>query len=149
MNNGGIRTGLPAGTITYEHLFEVQPFGNRLYRVRMTGAQLRTYLEQIVARDNLREHVSGVTIRYNPELPKGQRITSLRLPAGRTLSESASYNVVMNEFMAVGGGEGVEVPEGAPMTALDLLDLDALIRYLEQLPQPVRPPAGHRIFVSQ
>ena len=149
MNNGGIRAGLNAGTITYGDLYEVHPFGNRVYRVRMTGAQLRRYLEQIVARDNLREHVSGVTIGYNPDLPKGERIVSLRLPAGRTLSDASTYAVIMNEFMAVGGGEGVAVPEGATATPLDMLDLDALITYLQRLPSPVRAPTDNRIYISQ
>ena len=149
MNNGGIRAALPAGTVTYGQLFEVHPFGNRLYRVRMSGAQLRAYLEQIVARESLREHVSGITIGYNPELPKGQRITSLRLPDGRTLSDAATYTVAMNEFMAVGGGEGVAVPQGAPMTALEQLDLDVLITYLQRVAQPVAAPDEHRIVITQ
>ena len=148
MNNGGIRLGLAAGDLTYGALYEVQPFGNRLYSVQMTGEQLRTYLEQIVARDNLREHVSGITIGYNPDLPKGQRIVSLRLPAGRTLSDAATYTVVMNEFMAL-SGEGVSVPAGAPKAPLDVLDLDALIAYLGKLPSPVRAPAENRIFITQ
>ncbi len=148
MNNGGIRVGLSAGDVTYGALYEVQPFGNRLYSVQMTGAELRAYLEQIVSRDNLREHVSGVTIGYNPELPKGQRIVSLRLPAGRTLSESATYNVIMNEFMAL-AGEGVSVPQGARRSQLDILDLDALIAYLQRIPSPVRAPTENRIFITQ
>src|SRR6185437_11034187 len=40
-NNGGIRTELRAGEATYGSLFEVQPFGNVLYSLTMTGAQLR------------------------------------------------------------------------------------------------------------
>jgi 2',3'-cyclic-nucleotide 2'-phosphodiesterase (5'-nucleotidase family) len=148
MNNGGIRQGLPAGPINYGHLFAVQPFENRLYRVEMTGAQIRAYLEQIVARDGLREHVSGITIGYNPELPKGQRIVSLRLPSGRTLSESARYSVVMNEFMAQ-SGEGVTVPEGAIATPLDIVDLDALISYLQSRPGPMQAPKENRIFITQ
>jgi len=149
MNNGGIRAGLPAGTVTYGDLFEVHPFGNRLYRVRMSGAQVREYLEQIVARDNLREHVSGATIGYNPGLPKGERIVSIRLPAGRTLSDGSTYSVIMNEFMAVGGGEGVNVPDGAEVTALDILDLDALIDYFRRLPSPLAVPAENRFFITQ
>jgi 2',3'-cyclic-nucleotide 2'-phosphodiesterase/3'-nucleotidase/5'-nucleotidase len=148
MNNGGIRQGLPAGAINYGHLFAVQPFENRLYRVDMTGAQLRAYLEQIVGRDGLREHVSGVTIGYNPELPKGQRIVSLRLPSGRTLSESATYSVVMNEFLAL-SGEGVTVPEGAVSVPLDIVDLDALISYLQARPGPIQAPKENRIFITQ
>ena len=148
MNNGGIRQGLPAGPINYGHLFAVQPFENRLYRVKMTGAQLRAYLEQIVGRDGLREHVSGVTIGYNPGLPKGQRIVSLRLPSGRTLSDAATYSVVMNEFMAQ-SGEGLTVPEGAVATPLDIVDLDAWISSLQSRPGPIRAPTENRIFITQ
>lgn len=147
-NNGGIRAGLPAGQITYGMLYEVQPFANVLYRVRMSGAQVREYLERFVARDNLREHVSGVTIGYNPELPTGQRIVSIRLPAGRTLSDAAMYNVIMNEFMAT-GGEGLNLPEGARSTPLDIDDLDALIAYLQKMRQPITVPAESRIFITQ
>ena len=149
MNNGGIRKDLPAGELTYGVLFEVQPFGNRLYRVEMTGAQLRTYLEQIVGRDQLREHVSGIVINYNPALPKGRRIVSLKLPDGRTLSDAATYSVVMNEFLAVGGGEGVVVPKDVQMKPLDMLDIDALVEYLQKSKESIEAPEDHRIVITQ
>jgi len=148
MNNGGIRANLRAGTATYGSLFEIQPFGNTLYKLRMTGAQLREYLERVVARDELRDHVSGITIGYNPDLPRGKRIVSLTLPAGRTLSDGASYNVIVNDFMAT-GGEGMGPPSGARSTPLNVVDLDALVLYLRSLPSPVRAPAESRIFIAQ
>ena len=148
MNNGGIRANLRAGTATYGSLFEIQPFGNTLYRLRMTGAQLRDYLERVVARDELRDHVSGVTIGYNPALPAGKRIASLSFPAGRTLADGASYDVIVNDFMAT-GGEGMGPPEGARATPLGIVDLDALVSYLKSLPSPIHAPADARIFIAQ
>jgi len=148
MNNGGIRASLRAGTATYGSLFEIQPFGNTLYRLRMTGAQLRDYLERVVARDELRDHVSGITIGYNPELPAGKRIVSITFPAGRTLADGASYDVIVNDFMAT-GGEGMGPPEGARSTPLGIADLDALVSYLKSLPSPIRAPAEARIFIAQ
>jgi 5'-nucleotidase len=148
MNNGGIRAGLPAGTATYGTLFEVQPFGNVLYSVKMTGSQLREYLERLVARDELRAHVSGVTIGYNPELPRGKRIVSLTFPAGRTLAEGAVYNVIVNDFL-VTGGDNLAPPSGARPTPLNVVDLDALVGYLKTLRSPVRSPAEARIFITQ
>jgi 5'-nucleotidase len=148
MNNGGIRANLRAGTATYGSLFEIQPFGNTLYRLRMTGAQLRDYLERVVARDELRDHVSGVTIGYNPDLPAGKRIVSLALPAGRTLAEGAIYSVIVNDFMAT-GGEGMGPPEGARSTPLGIVDLDALVSYLKTRPSPVCAPTEARIFIAQ
>lgn len=148
MNNGGIRANLRAGPATYGSLFEIQPFGNTLYSVRMTGAQLRDYLERIVARDELRDHVSGIAIGYNPELPKGKRIVSLSLPAGRTLSDGAMYTVIVNDFMAT-GGENMGPPEGATVKPLNIVDLDALVSYMKRLPSPVTAPSDARIFITQ
>ena len=148
MNNGGIRAALRAGTATYGSLFEIQPFGNTLYSAKMSGAELREYLERIVARDGLRDHVSGVTIGYNPELPKGKRIVSLTLPAGRTLSDGATYDVIINDFMATGGDNWLP-PADARVTPLYIVDLDALVRYMRMAPSPVKPPAEARIFITQ
>jgi 2',3'-cyclic-nucleotide 2'-phosphodiesterase/3'-nucleotidase/5'-nucleotidase len=148
MNNQGIRANLRAGEITYGSLFEIQPFANTLYRIRMTGAQLREYLEKLIDRDELGVHVSGITIGYNPDLPKGQRITSLHLAAGRTLNESAYYNVITNNFMAT-GGSNMGPPAGSRLTPLNVVDLDALINYLKTLRSPITPPAENRIFIAQ
>jgi len=148
MNNGGIRAALRAGMATYGSLFEIQPFGNTLYSVRMSGADLRDYLERLVARDEVRDHVSGVTIGYNPELPKGKRIVSLTFPEGRTLSDAAMYNVIINDFMATGGDNWLP-PPSARVTPLNIVDLDALVGYMRMLPSPVKPPAETRVFITQ
>ena len=50
MNNGGIRTEVRAGDATYGSLFEVQPFGNTLYSLTMTGVQLRGLLEAMLSK---------------------------------------------------------------------------------------------------
>ncbi len=148
VNNHGIRANLRAGEITYGTLFEIQPFANTLYRIRMTGAQLRQYLEKLVGMDELLVHVSGVTIGYNPDLPRGQRIGSLRLAAGRTLNESSYYNVVTNNFMAT-GGSNMGPPSGSRLTLLNITDLDALIGYLKTLRSPIVAPTENRIFIAQ
>jgi 5'-nucleotidase len=65
MNEGGIRTGLsfapatPGGAITFGDLFDAQPFGNNLVTMTLTGAQIRTMLE---------EQFAGCT----PDAPPGQ-----------------------------------------------------------------------------
>ena len=148
MNNGGIRAELRAGMATYGSLFEIQPFGNTLYSVKMSGSDLREYLERLVARDELRDHVSGVMIGYNPDLPKGKRIISLTLPAGRTLSDGALYNVIINDFMATGGDNWLP-PADARVTPLNIVDLDALVGYMKMLPSPIKPPMETRIFITQ
>ncbi|HEX2723043.1 MAG TPA: 5'-nucleotidase C-terminal domain-containing protein, partial [Gemmatimonadaceae bacterium] len=148
MNNHGIRTSLPAGDVTYGTLYEVQPFANTLYSLRMTGAQVRQYLEKLLGGDEIPVHVSGITIGYNPDKPKGERILSLRLPEGRTLVDDAIYNVIVNNFMGT-GGSNMGPPEGTHITPLDIVDLDALTGYVRTLPSPIAPPTENRIFIAQ
>jgi 2',3'-cyclic-nucleotide 2'-phosphodiesterase (5'-nucleotidase family) len=148
INTDGIRQRLPAGDITYGKLFLIQPFANTLYRIRMTGAQLRAYLEKLVNRNTPGVHVSGISIGYDPDKPAGSRITSLSLPDGRTLSDNAVYNVIVNSFMA-GGGSNMGPPEGAESKPLDIVDLDATIDYIKSRPQPLAVPSETRIFVAK
>ncbi len=46
MNPGGVRADLAAGEITYGEAFTVQPFGNSLVTMTLTGAQLLEMLKQ-------------------------------------------------------------------------------------------------------
>ena len=145
-NNGGIRADLPAGTATYGRLFEVQPFANVLHRYTLRGSALRAYLEKLVGgRTPPRVHVSGVTITYDPQRPAGQRIVSAWLSSGREITDDAQYTLAMNNFMA-SGGDGLALGADALRSEpLPIIDLDALIDYLKQLPQPVRVTADRRI----
>ena len=148
MNNRGIRSGIRAGEITYGVLYEVQPFANTLYRVRMTGAQVREYFEKLLGGEEVLVHISGATIGYDPSKPPGSRIVSLRLSDGRTLSDNALYNVIMNNFMAT-GGSNMGPPAGSSSSPLNIVDLDALVDYMRTLRSPITPPTQPRIFIRQ
>lgn len=144
MNNGGIRTELRAGEATYGSLFEIQPFGNALYSLTMTGVQLRGLIEAMLAK-SVNDHVSGMTIKYDPAKPAGSRIVSVTMADGASLSDTKSYKVITNDFIAT-GGEGYNA--GGRATAskpLNIVDLDALINYLKSLPSPITAPTEVRI----
>ena len=51
------RAGLRSGTATYGLLYEVMPFANVLYRVRVRGADLRRYLESEIRRGSASVHM--------------------------------------------------------------------------------------------
>lgn len=145
MNNGGIRTELRAGEATYGSLFEIQPFGNTLYSLTMTGPQLRGLLEEMLGKSSVNDHVSGITIRYDPSRPRGSRIVSATMADGTPLSDTRDYNVIMNDFLAT-GGEGYNAGARASASRpLNIVDLDALIDYLRTLPGPIRAPTEIRL----
>ena len=146
MNNGGIRANLRAGPASYGALFEVQPFANTLFRVTVSGAALRTYLEHLVARPP-NVHISGVIVQYDSTRVAGSRITSARFSDGREISPDAHYVIILNDFLAT-GGDGLAMTTGAIRTEiLSLVDLEALVVYLESQPQPVQAPMDSRIIL--
>ena len=133
MNNGGIRTEIRQGAVTWGDLFEVQPFGNRLVAVTIRGDALRRYLEALVDGRGIRYHLSGVTIEYDPSAPSGSRLRSVRFDDGRALENGRRYRIVMTDFLAT-GGDGATLTRDARVEDLNRVDLDALIQHLQGLP---------------
>jgi 5'-nucleotidase len=146
MNSGGIRQSIPAGTATYGRLFEVQPFGNRLMRVRVRGSDLRAYFAKGLAQGRPNFHVSGTRIVYHQTPPAG--IDSISV-MGAPLDDNTVYTVVINDFMFGGGDKLGFGPAALSSESADVSDLDALIAYLESLPQPVTAPMDQRLIIRR
>ena len=144
-NTAGVRAPLRAGPVTFAQLFEVQPFGNNLFRVRMSGSQFREYLERILGSgSNPNVHVSGFSVTYNPKGEAGARVKSIHLPEGRTLSDAADYTVVINDFML--GNDPFAIRDKSMLvTPVPFTDQEAVIRYLKSQPQPLPIPTEVRI----
>ncbi|MES2176857.1 MAG: 5'-nucleotidase C-terminal domain-containing protein [Gemmatimonadota bacterium] len=146
-NNGGVRANLRAGQATYGTLFEIQPFGNLLYRMTVNGKSLREYFEKLVAR-RPNVHISGAVLTYDSTGVAGKRLVSARLANGRAIDDAAEYTIVMNDFLAT-GGDGLGLGTAAIKTEiLSVNDLDVLIEYLRSRPQPVAPPTDVRIVAG-
>jgi 2',3'-cyclic-nucleotide 2'-phosphodiesterase (5'-nucleotidase family) len=133
MNNGGIRTEIRQGVVTWGDLYEVQPFGNRLVAVTIRGDALRRYLEALVDGRGIRYHISGATIEYDPAAPSGSRLRSVRFDDGRALENGRRYRIVMTDFLA-SGGDGAALSREARVEDLTRIDLDAFVQYLQGLP---------------
>ncbi|HEV8381936.1 MAG TPA: 5'-nucleotidase C-terminal domain-containing protein [Gemmatimonadales bacterium] len=145
MNNGGIRSDLPEGSITWGQVYQVQPFQNRLLRLTVKGSVLQEALEQCVAgRDHLPDcHIAGVEVWYDARKEPGKRIERTRFPNGTAIDKDRTYTLVVSDFMAT-GGSGFRMLVGAPREDLDVLDIDALTRYLGVLRPPVEAPGDVR-----
>ena len=146
MNNGGIRAPLRAGTATYGDLFEVQPFGNILYRVTVAGRDLREYLERVVGRRRLIVHLSGAVVEYDTTRAPGSRLVSVSV-GGAPLADDRFYRVILNDF-EYAGGSGLGFGSAAKRAEnLNIVDLDAFTAYLRSRPQPVAAPTDKRFVI--
>jgi 5'-nucleotidase len=116
MNGGGIRDSLRAGPITLGDIFRVLAFDNTIVTMRVTGAQLRSALEngvsQVEQGSGRFPQVSGMAFVFDPRRPVGQRVLEVRVgPA--PLDPTRTYTLATNDFVA-GGGDGYTMLRGAP-----------------------------------
>ena len=144
MNNGGIRSDLRDGVVTWGNVYQVQPFQNRLQRLTVSSAVLLAALEHCVTGGRLPDcHIAGVEVWYDARKESGKRIVRTRLVNGKSIEKDRTYTLVVSDFMTT-GGSGFAMLTAAPREDIDVVDLDALIRYLSVLPSPVEAPAEPR-----
>lgn len=145
MNNGGIRSDLREGVVTWGNLYQVQPFQNRLQRLTASSAALLAALEHCVTGSGRLPdcHIAGVEVWYDARKESGKRIVRTRLANGKSIEKDRTYTLVVSDFMAT-GGSGFAMLNAVPREDIDVVDLDALIRYLSVLPSPVEAPAEAR-----
>lgn len=138
-NPGGIRTDLAAGEVTFGELFAIQPFGNYLVTMKMTGAQLDTMLEQQWVGQGTKIQmlqISGITYSWSASAPVGSKVDPANIyVGGAPIDPAATYTVTANNFLAE-GGDNFLVFKAATDKAYWGIDLDALVEYVAQLPQP-------------
>jgi 5'-nucleotidase len=140
MNPGGIRDDLPAGPITYAALFSVQPFGNTVTRMTLTGQQIYELLNQqwgpAQPHGGRILQVSGLTYTWDAAVPEGgERVKEARDRTGAPLSRSRSYVVAANDYLVARGDAFAVFSQGAERAG-GPVDVDALVTYVRKLPRP-------------
>lgn len=145
-NNSGVRGDLVPradGTVTYGQLFALQPFGNGVIVMDLTGEQLKRLLEQQfidAAEPNMLMPSAGFAYTYDVRRSAGDRIVAMTFN-GKRIYPKRTYRVATNSFLASGGDNFTVFTEGTDR--LDAgNDLDALEAYLKTDP-PI--PNGGRV----
>lgn len=160
MNPGGIRTDLtypssPAsegdGVVTYGESFAVQPFGNSLVTLTLTGAQIDTLLEQQfvgcgqpTGGQKVLQVSAGFAYSWSLSAPACGKIDPTTISInGVTVSPTASYRITVNSFLADGGDNFAVLKEGSNRLG-GAVDTDALEAYFVAS-SPVAPGPQNRI----
>jgi 5'-nucleotidase / UDP-sugar diphosphatase len=102
MNAGGVRDSLPEGKVTYRDVLKVQPFGNQLSLVRLSGAELLKYLEaaaKMTPGSGAFPQTVGVQMVIEGGVLKEARVQ------GKPIEPQREYRLALNNFTA-GGGDG-------------------------------------------
>jgi 5'-nucleotidase len=158
MNPGGIRAdliyaGSPAGegdgNVTYNESFTVQPFGNSLVTMTLSGAQIDTLLEQQFVgcgqtANRILQVSNGFTYSWSVSGAACAKVDPASIMInGVVVDPSASYRVTVNSFLADGGDNFAVLRSGSDRLGGDV-DTDALENYLTTF-APVSPGPQNRI----
>ncbi|WP_430509813.1 bifunctional 2',3'-cyclic-nucleotide 2'-phosphodiesterase/3'-nucleotidase [Gottfriedia solisilvae] len=131
MNGGGVRAQLDAGEVTFGDLFAIQPFGNILNKVNLSGADLETVLNNQITDKGLDFHIAGFKYTWDSSTKK---VVNILLPDGSKIDPNKEYSVVVNNYMYGNVKYGI----GQLSTNLEIGsdDLQATINYVKTLPKP-------------
>jgi 2',3'-cyclic-nucleotide 2'-phosphodiesterase (5'-nucleotidase family) len=101
MNCGGIRIEyLHAGPITYGDILRLSPFGNHLFVIEMTPAEIREFIEIEFMEREVCLAIPGGFEYVAERLPDGTvRVIRTTYPNGRPLDENRTYRVALNNYL--------------------------------------------------
>jgi 5'-nucleotidase len=135
------------GSVLYSQLFAVHPFGNDLVTMTLTGAQIRTLLEQQFPADpnatplpRALQPSAGFRYTWHAAAARGQHIQSATLD-GRELDPAADYRVTVNSFLAEGGDRFSVLTQGRDRMRT-VVDVDALEAYFREVGKVTSPALG-------
>ncbi|GCL62696.1 bifunctional metallophosphatase/5'-nucleotidase [Pseudaquabacterium pictum] len=153
MNPGGIRADLPfnaGGLVTYGDAFTVQPFGNSLVTLTLTGAQIKTMLETQFANclgqtsfDRILQVSAGFSYTWTAANACGSKVSQIAI-GGMPVNPTSSYRVTVNSFLADGGDAFAVLAQGTQRLG-GAVDTDAFEAYLLSQPAGVAPGPQNRI----
>lgn len=155
VNPGSLRADLlftGDGTLSYRDVASVQPFGNTLISMTLTGAQMREILEAQWYADGgapLKRHLAvseGFSYTYNPDAPGGSRIGTLTLN-DTPVTDADTVRIVTNGFLASGGDGFATFTQGAHTIDTGYNDLQVTVEYFAAH-AVVDPPALSRAVAS-
>lgn len=150
INGGGVRVSIEAGDITLKDILNVNPFGNMLCVVQLTGQQILNALEwgarSVPSENGGFIQVSGLSYEIHSYIDspciadkdlmcvgftEGERRVKNVLVGGDPIDPEKTYTVAGHNFMLQEDGDGNTCFDGAPLLEDRVkLDNQALIDYI-------------------
>ena len=128
INSGGVRDSIPAGVVTYKDVLKVQPFGNQLAYIDMSGAELLHYLS-VVATQPVD---TGAYAQFDGiSMTVGKSEVSDVIINGAPLELTKLYRFSIPSYNAAGGDGYPKITEHLGYVNTGFVDAEVLKDYLE------------------
>ena len=126
---GGIRSGLPAGPLTFGGVYKMFPFDNRVVIVNLSGREVRDLIASQARKGHRRAGFSGMSVFVSCN--NDVMDITLQLDDGRILADADRVTLLANDFLTLGGDDvltpvipddGFAIDESMPLTRDVLVD---------------------------
>jgi 2',3'-cyclic-nucleotide 2'-phosphodiesterase/3'-nucleotidase len=151
--------GLPAGPLTAAQLAGAVRNDQPLMTLTLTGKQLMSVLEQVVARDLPCCELAGLRVEYDSSAKPFDRVRDVKLPGNRSVDGKKPYRVVISAALVqsdaflLGASEckakgGCKVDGALSRFTVDRGERtsgEVFREYLRRMAQPIDPPTDRRL----
>lgn len=131
MNSGGIRASISEGEVTYKNILTVQPFGNMIATVDLTGQELIDYLNVVALKDvdmGAYPQFAGISMTVDRQAKK---VSDIKI-GGQPLDLAKKYKVSIPDYCAA-GGDGYPVMKTHPSYVnTGFIDAEMLKKFFEE-----------------
>lgn len=127
MNAGGIRDSISAGKITYKDILKVQPFGNTLVYIDLSGKETLDYLKaaaKMTAGSGAFPQLAGVSL----QMKQGELVEAKI--NGQVIDPNKTYRLALNNFTAAGGDGYPKLNQHPGYVNTGFVDADVLKQFL-------------------
>ena len=151
----GSRLFIPKGPTSVRQFYALSPYDNHLARIRVTGRQVRAYLEHSARAFNLSHQaelfnkavpswdfdtLDGCTYVLDLSRPVGSRVTTLKVQ-GQPVKDDQSFTLAITSYRLAGGGGFLEAMgwTGKPEFVSPAILRNLLLEYV--MSKPVLTPS--------
>ncbi|XP_041788378.1 apyrase-like [Anopheles merus] len=155
-NDGGLRTSLAPGTLTYEDLVTAIPYENTVDTFELRGHYLLDALEYSASRYDTADvlQFAGLRVVFNLTRPALQRVQRVdvrcrvcRIPRYEPLDLNATYRIAIAAWIGSGGNGYTMFGQHRTNVRVGPLDIDVFERYVAKMSPIMQGTDGRMVFV--
>ena len=125
-NYGGIRTAIPVGPITVEHIFKLMPFENKLVVANLSGSKVTELLNYLAKRGQAHP-IAGLQLEV-----KDEKFVKIKIN-GENFDPNKNYWVLTHDYLQHGGDQMSFFIQPLDLYTSEYKVRDALIDHLRTL----------------
>jgi 2',3'-cyclic-nucleotide 2'-phosphodiesterase (5'-nucleotidase family)/endonuclease YncB( thermonuclease family) len=133
MNGGGIRDDLNAGDITWNELFNIQPFGNTLVKLEVTGSDMEAIINSQFSSYGPDVSIAGFSYTWDSTKGSYGEVIDMYLPDGSKIDPNKTYTVTVNNYMYPHSSDKYRIGELGENPVQGPEDLQATVDFVKRM----------------